>query len=302
MKTYEKSLAGETLPCTIKMDGYLYQNLEFLHKKIRKNWDSINIVVGKEGAGKTVYSMQMCLIMDPTFNLDRVVFNADQFSEAVDNCPKYGAILWDEADDLSGNWASRIVQAVKSKMKRIRKNNLFIVLATPTFFDLGKYFSIHRADTLSYIYSKGLQRGYWRLYANTTKRLLYFQGKDYWNMDAVKADVHGSFGDLPKDFPIDMELYDDKKTAATEELMSKKDGTKVTIEQRHQVIRYLLDNDIPFKATELAVYYNLNETTLRRDVQTVKAKINSILKKNKKKADIDSSVDFKSSLGAGLLV
>jgi ABC-type dipeptide/oligopeptide/nickel transport system ATPase component len=294
MDNYEQSFAGEELPCEIKMDGYLYQNFKFLSEKLRANWDSINIVVGKEGAGKTTLAMQMCLAMDPKFNIDRVVFNADQFDEAVDTCPKYGAVLWDEADDLSGNWASRIVQAVKSKMKRIRKNNLFIVLATPTFFDLGKYFAIHRADTLTYVYAKGLKRGYWRLYGSDTKRILYFKGKDFWNMDAVKSDVHGSFGDLPKDFPIDMGAYDDKKTAATEELMSKKDGKKVTVEQRRAAIRLLMENNIEMKNQDLATYFNVSLSVINTD----RSNISSILKKSQAKAN---RVDFKSTTAVDLL-
>src|SRR3990167_7657244 len=50
-------------------------------------------VDGAEGSGKSVLAMQLAMLCDPSFCLDRVVFNAEQFKEAILNGKKGQAIV-----------------------------------------------------------------------------------------------------------------------------------------------------------------------------------------------------------------
>jgi len=268
MVTLKEDIAGNPLPCNLILDGNLVTVLEKSRIKLERDWDMIGLIAGKEGSGKTTIAMQMCLAMDAGFNIDRIVFNSEGFSDAVDNAPKFSAILWDEADDLSGNWASPMIQAIKSKFKRIRKNNLFIILATPTIFDLSKYFVIGRTNFLIHVYSKNMQRGLFRYYNESKKRMLFIKGKQFWDMDVEKSLFYGSFRDYPKDFPIDLDLYDQKKEEATKEILNKSDTPK---NARQHTISHLLDQGIDLEVKGFAEAFNVGIRTIQKDLVQIRA-------------------------------
>ena len=200
---------------SLYLDGYIKENLDFLREKVEHKWDGVSLWVGEEGDGKTTAALQSAFYLDPSLCLERIVFNARQFEEAVNTAQPFQSIVWDEADDLAGHWASKMVRTIKRLMKRIRKKQLYIFLVTPSLFDLGKYFVIHRAKFFVHVYSKGLERGFLRFFTGEKKTLLYMSGYKMWNMYAINPNFVASFTDLPKGFPIDMKLYEIKKDAAT---------------------------------------------------------------------------------------
>lgn len=197
------------------LDGYMKNNLDTARERVRKNFDMVALYFGLEGSGKTTKALQDAYYLDPTICLDRIVFNPNQFEEAVEKAEPEQCIIWDEADDLGGHWASRIIRTMKRLFKRIRKKRLFIFLVTPTIFDLNKYFVIHRALFLCKVYTDGLHRGHFAFYSGTSKRLLYMQGYKMWDDNAAYPDFRGKFTDLPKGFPIDLNEYELKKDKAT---------------------------------------------------------------------------------------
>jgi hypothetical protein len=221
MRSYNKGLRGEDLVCSVKLDPYIKSFLDEGKIFVDKNWDFINGVVGEEGDGKTTFTLINAYYQDPTLNLSRCCFNAGQFELAVDNAKPGQSIIWDEADELSSHWASEVVQTIKRKLKRIRSYRLNIWLVTPTFFDLGKYFSISRMRNLFHIHSKEFDRGYWRLFNKNQKKKLYFLGKKYEDMWATIPTYYGRFSALPDNFPIDMNEYDNKKDEATRAVLLK---------------------------------------------------------------------------------
>lgn len=205
------------------IDGYLKQNLDIAKKRVQKNWDCIGLYVGDEGDGKTHKALSDAFYQDPNLNIDHVCFNPLQFEEAVDKAPPFSAIVYDEADDLGGHWANKLLLAIKRKFKRIRKKQLYIFLVTPTMFDLSKYFVIARTLYLIQVYTDGLERGYFKFYGKKGKRQLYMKGKKEWDMDAWGSDFKGRFTPLPENFPIDMSPdgeYETKKDLATAEIVS----------------------------------------------------------------------------------
>jgi hypothetical protein len=202
--------------CEIYLDGYMKENLDFLKKKVKLKWDGVSLWVGDEGDGKTTMALQAALYLDPNLCLENITFNPEDFEEAVNRAAPFTSIVWDEADALGGHWANVMVQAMKRLMKRIRSKQLYIFLVTPTMFDLGKYFVIHRTQVLIHIYSTGLERGKFRMFVGDKKRNLYFYGYKMWNMKAERPNFIGSFTNLPKNFPIDMRAYEVKKDESTQ--------------------------------------------------------------------------------------
>ena len=216
-----ESVDGKPLKCSITFDGYLKKNLDDQHTYRINNFDVVGMITGEEGAGKTTIAMQIAYYMDSNFSNDHIVFNAEGFERAINNLPKGSVILWDEADDVGSNWASEMMVVLKKTFKRIRKNNFVILLVTPTYHDLNKYFAIHRTRFLIDVHSDFVTRGRFRFFNRAGKRLLYIYGKKEMNMRAAKASFYGTFTDYPKGFPIDFERYEKEKDKATEETMEK---------------------------------------------------------------------------------
>jgi len=88
------------LPCSIYLDGFEIPEYEYLKTRAYSDMDSLGIIVGEEGGGKTAYTLQRALFMDHKFNIDNVVFNEKQFLDATENLPKGSAIVWDESDGV----------------------------------------------------------------------------------------------------------------------------------------------------------------------------------------------------------
>lgn len=225
---HEKDLVGNLYPEPISLDGYHYQILQEAKERNDTNFDSIVLVVGEEGSGKTRFALRSALGINwKNLSIDNCVFNSAQFMEAVDKAEDESVIIYDEADEMANHWADKIVMSLKRKMKRIRKKRLFIFLITPDFFELQKYFAIHRTIALFNIYAEDLKRGYWEVWNRRDKRLLYIKGKRYLDIRGHKPTRKGRFLDLPKWFPIDLNEYEIKKDLATQDIGKKPVDLKV---------------------------------------------------------------------------
>ena len=104
-----------------------------------KDEDCVIALDGMEGSGKSTLAFQLAKYVDNSFNLSRVVFNADAFKEAVYKAEKGQCIVYDEAfTGLSSRSSlSGINRALVSLMMQMRQKNLFIIVVLPTFFLLA---------------------------------------------------------------------------------------------------------------------------------------------------------------------
>ena len=204
----------------IYFDGFLHANLTDLMKAIKLKWDGIGMMCGYEGDGKTTLASQICYLMDPTFSLKRCVFTPKQFIEAVDEAKPGEAIQFDEAHAAfdAKRWRDQGQQAIVSMLTRIRKKQLFILIISPTFFDMVKYIAIHRTRFLIQIRSEGLERGYFNFYNRDRKHRLYVLGKKTEDMKAIKSNFYGRF---TKFTPFNEDEYEKKKDAGEQEMRQK---------------------------------------------------------------------------------
>lgn len=140
----------------------------------KKDKDCVIAIDGKEGSGKSTLGLQWCKYVDPSFNLNRVVFTPEEFREAVYKAKKGEAIMFDEAfTGFSSRAAlSGVNRTLISLMMQIRQKNLFIVIVLPTFFLLDKYISLFRTRVLVHVYENKGRRGFFRVYSSKKKRLL----------------------------------------------------------------------------------------------------------------------------------
>ncbi len=262
---------GKPMPCVLQLDGYHKEILDDANKLQNLDWDVIGFYIGYEGDGKTTKCMEDCLYMDYKFDLSKVVFNARQFDEVVDNCEDGASIQWDESDELGSNWMSEMLIAIKRKFKRIRKKRLYIGLVTPTVFDLNKYFVIHRTRFLIHIYAEGLKRGYFRFFNRDAKKKLYLKGKRDWDMNAAKPVFRGSFTKLPAGFPIDMDEYERKKDLAmaeSDDVHPKSIPDAIAKKRREYLVnisRWSESHGVKFNDADLAYWFGCDRSLISRD-------------------------------------
>lgn len=218
------------------LDGYLVANLDTVKKDIRKDYDSFIVMTGREGYGKSTLAFQIALYLDPSFCLDRVVFTADQFVDAVESAERYQAIVFDET---MGYLSSRGAMSGFNKtlikiMSEMRSKNLIIILCIPSFFELDKYPAIHRSTGLVHVY----QRGRFGSYDYEKKKKLYLMGKKSYSYCVPPTFI----AKFVKYFPIDKEKYEAKKQQAIFEFRKHKKEGDLFKEQRNKLIKHITDN------------------------------------------------------------
>jgi len=196
------------------MDGYLKRNLDGCKNLVKKNWDMVLIVDGEERSGKSVLAQQAAQYCDPTFCLDRVVFNPDKFEEAINNSKPYQAIVYDEAYGglNSKSVLSATSQILVKRMTEIGRKRLFIFIVMPCFFDMNKYIAIWRSRALLHVYHSDYKRGRFACWSGEKKKELYVLGKKFYNYRKPNAEFIGRFTD---GFMVDEEAYDAKKSEDT---------------------------------------------------------------------------------------
>lgn len=214
------------------IDGILRDNLNRSIESVKKDFDSFIIVCGREGFGKSTIAMQMARYCDPTFDLKRVVFTADQFMEAVTNAKRYEAIVFDESMGyLSSRGAmSKFNKALIKVMSEMRSKNLFVFICIPNFFILDWYPATHRSNGLVLVY----KRGSFGAYNYDRKSTLYNKGKKF-RQYCISPNFVGTFD---KYLPLNKEKYEQKKQDAinswvnytTEDKTTEKEGD-VSLEQ-----------------------------------------------------------------------
>lgn len=145
----------------------------------KKDKDCMIVIDGLEGSGKSTLALQIGKYVDPTLDLSRIVFDAEDFRQAVLKAKKGQCIIYDEAfTGLSSRTSlSGINTALVSLMMQMRQKNLFILLVLPTFFLLDKYAALFRTKALIHVYENKGIRGYFRLYNRKLKKYLYLSGK-----------------------------------------------------------------------------------------------------------------------------
>lgn len=196
---------------TYYMDGTHTNNLDLAKKVIKKDWDMLFVYDGYEGSGKSVKAMQDAFYVDPTLTVDRIVFNPDDFKDAVMKAERFQAIVFDEAygglnsRSAMGNVNKSIVQMLTV----IRERNLFIFIVLPTFFDLDKYVALWRSRALIHVYTGDeFQRGYFKFYNVDRKKSLYVNGKKWYNYAQIKPNYMGRFTNF---YVVDEQEYRTKK-------------------------------------------------------------------------------------------
>jgi len=218
------------------MDGYLKSNLDYLEKSLHNDYDLFIAIDGRERFGKSTLGGQVAKYLDPTYCLDRCVFTADQFMDAVAKAKPYQAIVFDEAHGYLGSRQSmsKFNRMLIKIMSEMGSKNLIVIIILPNFFELDKYPAIHRTSCLINVH----QRGSFKLFNYEKKKQLYLKGKRFYAYN-VSANFHGKF---TKWFPLDKQDYQAKKDISTVEDAKINNREKKYLNQRNLLIQQFYNN------------------------------------------------------------
>ena len=244
-------------PITYHLEEHIKKNID---EKIRpsllkKDEDYMICVDGVEGGGKSTLAMQLGKYIDPTLNLSRVVFSAEDFKQAIFKAKKGQVIIYDEAfTGLSSRASlSAINRVLVSLMMQMRQKNLCIILVLPTFFLLDKYAALFRSRVLFHVYKNKSRRGYYLVFNRKLKKSLYLTGKKdytYRIRTKNKGKFHGVFalGDKETD-----QKYRKKKAKALENTeKTPMSAAQVKYRDQRDVFMYLLRKYTGFTYDELS--------------------------------------------------
>lgn len=172
-------------PITYYMDDRLKKNIDekVIPDLKKRDKDIVLLFDGHEGVGKTTLGLQVGKYIDPTLDLSRIVFNAEDFRGAILKAEQGQVVIYDEAfTGLSARSSlSGVNKILVSLMMQMRQKNLCVIIILPTFFLLDKYVALFRSKALIYVYETGGNRGYFRIYNQKRKKLLYLFGSKTYN-------------------------------------------------------------------------------------------------------------------------
>lgn len=181
----EKYVNKYKKPITYYMDDRLKKNIDekVIPDLKKRDKDIVLLFDGHEGVGKTYMGLQIGKYIDPSLNISRVVFNAEDFRDAILRAKQGQVVIYDEAfTGLSARSSlSGVNKILVSLMMQMRQKNLCVIIILPTFFLLDKYVALFRSKALIHIYETGGNRGYFRVYNGKRKKLLYLFGSKTYN-------------------------------------------------------------------------------------------------------------------------
>jgi len=225
------------------------------HKVMNYDWDRVYLIDGGEGSGKSLLGLQLGYYLDPTLNLDRITFTGKHFSEAINKAEKNQCIIFDEAFNglSSSGAASNMNRLIVTKLMECRQKNLFIIIILPTFFLLQKYAAIFRSKALFHVYvTRGGNRGYYRVYNETNKKLLFLSGQKFYSYSSPY--IRKSYRFYGK-YPINEQEYRKKKL---ESLQSDEKAKKLdAFRGKFGIVAEKLVHD--FKMTQVQIIKLLKE-------------------------------------------
>ena len=261
------------------MDGYLQRNADIIKEQINKaDMDFVGIVDGFEGVGKSVLAMQLGYYVDPTLDISRICFTADEFKNAVLKAKKGQCVIYDEA--ITGAFSREAIMQMNviliKMMAQIRQKNLFMLLVLPSFFDLDKNLAVWRSKFLIHCHfgKENYQRGFFKFANLQKKKEIYIEGKQLYKYprELYKWNFWGRF---TKFYPLDEELYKSKKAKSLQDSDYESTSVRKTRAQRDSLVVVL--SNIGFSQNEISEFSDLlDEGFTQRQVTNILKKYDRV--------------------------
>ena len=106
----------------------------FLRRRILANKNCLILVVGQTGSGKSYFALELARQLDPTFTIDRCVWDSIKLSRLLaGKLPSGSAIIGDELGIFMSarDWQKKENKALSKAMQTIRFMNHYIIFTVP---------------------------------------------------------------------------------------------------------------------------------------------------------------------------
>jgi len=105
-----------------------------------ENKNELMVIVGDPGSGKSYSALSLAERIDPTFNVDRVVFKPEEFLDVLDKCSRGNVVIFDEAGVgiPSREWQTIQNKLLSYVLQTFRYKNLCVIFTTPNMSYIDK--------------------------------------------------------------------------------------------------------------------------------------------------------------------
>ena len=134
-----------------KIDPNALCVLQDVHERIfSRNQNFLGLIVGQTGSGKSYAGLSIAEMLDPEFDVSRVIFDLDKLLEYISQSPplpKGSVILIDEFGVVMGNrdWQSEQNKNLSKILQTVRYKNYYFIFTVPSmsFIDTSARKLIH---------------------------------------------------------------------------------------------------------------------------------------------------------------
>ena len=279
------------------MDDRLKSNLDksVVEALAKKDKDFVMCIDGAEGVGKSTLAMQIGRYVDPTLDLNRVVFDAESFREAILKAKKGQCIIYDEAFTgfSSRSALSGINRALVSLAMQMRQKNLFIIIVLPTIFLLDKYLALFRTKVLIHCYENKGIRGYFRVYPTKLKKMLIMSGVKTYSYKVrtnFKGRYYGVFA--LGDEKLDKKYREKKEKALNETSKDPMHSVQIRFKEQRDLLMYLYLKDVGLSARKFEQYLKDYDFDISHvQISKIIGKFGLNRDKDAKNSDLDQETD-----------
>lgn len=137
----------------------LRQYTDYIERRNHDDNDSVILVTGYEGTGKSTIAGIMAHRLDPEFTMDKVIFyNINAWWEQINDETWYRSLWLDEALDflLSYEWGSKQSKSIIKEIAFCRYKRKYIILCLPNIGWLNVYLREHRVKFWVYVKKRGV--------------------------------------------------------------------------------------------------------------------------------------------------
>jgi len=261
------------------VDDVLKNILDVSIQDLYDSDDSVIVIVGHEGAGKSILAQQIAgyvaTKLKSKFSVDNIHFNSQDYMDLSLNKGNYWINLLDESRDSLNKMRGISKNNVEFNnfLSECRDQNQVHIVLLPAFTDLDRYCAIWRSKIVINVLkyrdpkTKRIVRGNYEIIRTDDKNLLNqaWEGK----YKGFPDNMIWSKGKFKFESPIDLEQYKKKKAEhRKEKYSSKKDEKTVSIERFNKLNDKL--SWIQYKYHELFnMYCNATETGKKRVAKNV---------------------------------
>lgn len=205
------------------VDGYLVQIMEVIKKRIEKlGKDSVIIIDGLPGSGKSTLGVCLCCWNDPDFTYNQIHFSGESFEKGLREGKDYMPEQFDEAHTAlkSKDWYNFINKRLAGIMDVIRYKHKPIFIISPSVFSLDKDLVLSRVTALIHCYSKG-EKFFWHYYNRKQLKMIILKGYKHRSYNVVQPYC---WGHLYKKFGhLDYKVYEGLKKKEIDEYLDNMD-------------------------------------------------------------------------------